>query len=54
MGKSADVRGPVLVVGTGLLGASIGLALRELGVEVGLQDISPAALHLARDLGARS
>lgn len=52
MAKSADVRGPVLVVGTGLLGASIGLALRELGVEVGLQDISPAALHLARDLGA--
>lgn len=50
--KAAEVHGPVLVVGTGLLGASLGLALAERGIEVGLADTSPAALHLARDLGA--
>lgn len=52
MSPKSGVQGPVLVVGTGLLGASLGLALTERGVEVGLEDISPAALHLARDLGA--
>lgn len=52
MNPRGGVHGPVLVVGAGLLGASIGLALAEQGVEVGLQDVSPAALHLARDLGA--
>lgn len=45
-------RGPVLIVGSGLLGASIGLALSGLGVEVWLQDASPSAAALARDLGA--
>ncbi len=48
----AALPGPVLVVGTGLLGTSIGLALREHGVEVLLRDTSPAAAHLARDMGA--
>ncbi len=36
----------------GLLGASIGLALREKGVDVVLDDVSPAALALAVDYGA--
>lgn len=43
---------PVLVVGTGLLGSSVGLGLRRLGVDVLLSDVSPAALHLAADYGA--
>lgn len=43
---------PVLVVGTGLLGTSVGLGLRRLGVDVMLSDASPAALHLAADYGA--
>ena len=44
--------GPVLVIGTGLLGTSIGLALHTAGVPVQLQDASPSAQALARDLGA--
>lgn len=44
--------GPVKVIGAGLLGASLGLALRSAGVEVQLADASPQALALARDLGA--
>lgn len=43
---------PVLVIGSGLLGASIGLRLKELGSQVYLEDASPVALGLARDLGA--
>lgn len=44
--------GPVRVVGTGLLGASVGLALRALGVDVVLHDPSRVTVMLARDLGA--
>lgn len=44
--------GPVLVIGTGLIGASIGLALSSHGVPVRLRDSSPTALALARDVGA--
>lgn len=43
---------PVLVVGTGLLGTSVGLGLRRLGVDVLLRDASPSALRLAVDYGA--
>ena len=43
---------PVLVVGTGLVGTSIALALRESGVSVWLRDPSPSALGLAVDYGA--
>ncbi|MGO1544256.1 MAG: prephenate dehydrogenase [Gulosibacter sp.] len=43
---------PVLVVGTGLLGSSVGLGLRRLGVDVLLTDASPVALGLAADYGA--
>ncbi len=40
------------MVGTGLLGASVGLGLTTRGVPVTLADISPTALALARDVGA--
>lgn len=42
----------VLVIGAGLIGASIGLALRERGVTVWLRDRDDAAVRLAADLGA--
>lgn len=42
----------VRIVGTGLLGASIGLALRAQGIDVALADSSPSSVHLATDLGA--
>lgn len=44
--------GPVLVVGAGLLGTSIGLALRRAGVDVALDDVNPEHLRTARGLGA--
>lgn len=44
--------GPVHIVGVGLIGASIGLALTKLGVPVTLADASPSALALAYDYGA--
>ncbi len=46
------LEGPVLVVGAGLLGASIGLGLRAAGLEVYLQDISPTVEAVAEDIGA--
>lgn len=42
----------VHVVGTGLIGTSVGLGLRTRGVMVTLEDPSPTALAMARDLGA--
>ena len=42
----------VHVVGTGLVGTSLGLALTRLGDDVTLEDISPTHAALARDLGA--
>ncbi len=42
----------VHIVGTGLIGTSIGLALRGRGVDVTLADPSPTAVTLAADLGA--
>ena len=44
--------GPVLIIGSGLLGASLGLALRAGGVGVYLEDASPTSLRLASDVGA--
>lgn len=44
--------GPVLVVGTGLIGTSIALALRERGAEVWLRDRDEAALSVACERGA--
>lgn len=46
------LQGPVRIVGAGLLGASIGLALRARGVDVILADASPSNLRLAVDYGA--
>jgi prephenate dehydrogenase len=42
----------VTVIGTGLIGTSIALALRERGSSVWLADQDPAAARLAADLGA--
>lgn len=44
--------GSALIVGTGLMGTSVGLALRAAGVEVQLRDRDPAAAQLAAALGA--
>ncbi|MEU5264304.1 prephenate dehydrogenase [Amycolatopsis sp. NPDC021455] len=41
-----------LVVGTGLIGTSVALALRGKGVEVSLSDVNPRAARLAQELGA--
>ena len=49
---SVSTRGPVLIIGTGLLGTSLALALRTADVEVQLSDTSPTSLALARDIGA--
>ena len=50
--RAARTAGIVRIVGAGLLGASIGHALRGLGVDVALADASPAQLRLAVDYGA--
>ncbi len=44
--------GPVRIIGVGLLGGSLGLALRRAGIDVQISDISPVATALAADLGA--
>jgi prephenate dehydrogenase len=44
--------GRVLVIGAGLIGTSVALALRESGTEVFLSDADPATAKLAADLGA--
>lgn len=48
----AAVPGPVLVVGAGLLGTSIGLACRAAGLEVLLADTSAEHVRTASGLGA--
>ncbi len=47
-----DALSRVVVVGAGLIGSSIALALRERGIEVDLADRDPASLRLAEELGA--
>jgi prephenate dehydrogenase len=42
----------VVVIGTGLIGTSVALALRPRGVAVWLADSDPAAARLAADIGA--
>ena len=42
----------VIVIGTGLIGTSVALALRPRGVTVWLADSDPAAARLAADIGA--
>ena len=56
-GEAAGERPPpelrsAVVIGTGLIGTSIALSLRERGVAVGLADHDPAAAQLAADIGA--
>lgn len=51
-GLASRVRGQVHIIGAGLLGASIGLGLRERGVDVTLEDVSPTTVALAADYGA--
>lgn len=50
--SQSRVRGPVRIVGAGLLGASIGHGLVARGVDVILHDSSRAQLQLAIDYGA--
>ena len=50
-GALPELRSAV-VVGTGLIGTSIALALRERGVRVWLADRDPASARLAADIGA--
>ncbi|HHU10644.1 MAG TPA: prephenate dehydrogenase [Intrasporangiaceae bacterium] len=42
----------VHIIGSGLIGASAGMALRAKGFAVSLEDMSPTSAALARDLGA--
>ena len=46
------LRTQVRIVGSGLLGTSIGLGLREHGVDVVIDDASPSSARLALDYGA--
>lgn len=50
--NGSRITGQVRIVGSGLLGASIGLALRSKGVDTIMDDVSPGALSLAIDYGA--
>jgi prephenate dehydrogenase len=50
--EAPGLKGPVLVVGAGLLGTSIGLALRRRGVDVVLTDLSAENVRIATGLGA--
>lgn len=49
---ASRVSGQVHIIGAGLLGASIGLGLRERGIDVTLEDVSPTTALLACDYGA--
>lgn len=49
---SVPLTGPVLVVGAGLLGTSVGLAARRAGLEVWLSDTSTEHVRTASGLGA--
>lgn len=52
MAEQRLLSGPVHVIGTGLVGTSIGLALRRAGVEVWLSDSNPEHTRTAVGLGA--
>lgn len=53
-GTEVGTTGPVLIIGAGLLGASLGMRLSKLGVQVFLRDIYPVVSALACDMGAGS
>jgi prephenate dehydrogenase len=46
--------GPVLVVGAGLIGASVAMALSRAGVQTYIRDVDPAVAHVASSRGAGS
>jgi prephenate dehydrogenase len=46
--------GPVLIVGVGLIGASVGMALIRAGVETYVTDADPTVAHVAASRGAGS
>ncbi|MEE1651205.1 prephenate dehydrogenase [Brachybacterium sp. J144] len=48
---SGLVPGPVRIVGTGLIGGSLGMALRSADVPVQVEDVSPGTAALAVELG---
>jgi prephenate dehydrogenase len=50
--RATQLRGPVVVVGAGLLGASVGLALQGQGISVLLDDRDAQHLRTATGLGA--
>lgn len=50
--SAGPLTGPVRVVGAGLLGTSIGLALRRRGIDVLLRDVNPRNVEIAGSLGA--
>ena len=52
MSEPGVLTGPVEIVGAGLLGTSIGLALRRAGIEALLSDVSAEHLRTASGLGA--
>lgn len=52
MSSDVALKGPVLVVGAGLLGTSIGLALRRRGTDVALTDVNAENTRIATGLGA--
>ncbi|HJG52345.1 MAG TPA: prephenate dehydrogenase [Brachybacterium faecium] len=45
------VPSPVRIIGTGLIGGSLGMALSDAGVEVQVEDVSPGTAALAVELG---
>jgi prephenate dehydrogenase len=49
---SPRTTGQIHIIGAGLLGTSVGLALRQLGVDVSIADASPANESLAIDFAA--
>jgi prephenate dehydrogenase len=51
-GAGPAAPGRVVVIGTGLIGTSVALALRERGAGVWLADADPAAARLAAEIGA--
>jgi prephenate dehydrogenase len=52
MTAETGLAGPVRIVGAGLLGTSIGLALRRAGVDVALHDLDAEHVRIATGLGA--
>lgn len=49
--SSPLVPSPVRIIGTGLIGGSLGLALRALDIDVQVEDVSPGTTALAVEMG---